>query len=51
MQLAEIKNEISLVYKYVTQKHAILVNKGKILVKLQKLRNNNIKSNEIKIIK
>ena len=42
VQLAEIKNkfsEINLFYKYLTQKNKILVNKGKILIKLQKLRN------------
>ena len=30
--------EINLFYKYLTQKHKILVNKGKILKKLHKLR-------------
>ena len=39
VQLVEIKNtfsELNLFYK--TQKHKILVGKGKILIKLQKLR-------------
>lgn len=41
-QLAEIKNnfsEINMFYKYLTQKHKTLVNKGEILMKLQNLRN------------
>ena len=39
MQLAVMKNEVSeinLFYKYLNQKHKILVNKGKALIKLQK---------------
>ena len=39
MQLAVMKNELSeinLFYKYLNQKHKILVNKGKALIKLQK---------------
>ena len=43
LQLAEIKNkfsEFNLFYKYLRQKHKILINKGKILIKLQnKLKN------------
>ena len=42
VQLAEIKNnfsEINMFYKYLTQKHKTLVNKGEILMKLQNLRN------------
>ena len=42
LQLAEIKNkffEINLFYKYIGRKDKILVNKRKILIKLQKLRN------------
>ena len=42
LQLAEIKNkffEINLFYKYIGRKDKILVNKKKILIKLQKLRN------------
>ena len=41
VQLAEIMkkfSEFNLFYKYVTQKHKILINKEKILI-LQKLRN------------
>ena len=46
VQLAEIKNkfcESNLFYKCLTQKHKILVNKGKVLIKLQNLRKSNIK--------
>ena len=42
LQLAEIKNkffEINLFYKYLGRKDKIRVNKRKILIKLQKLRN------------
>ena len=41
MQLAEIKNKlprINLLYKYLTQNHKIFNNKGKILIKSQKLK-------------
>ena len=40
-QLTEIKNKISEInffYKYLTQRYKILVNEGKILIKLKKLR-------------
>lgn len=37
LQLAEI-SEFNLFYKYLTQKRKILINKGKILIILQKLR-------------
>ena len=41
VQLAEIKNkspEINLLYKYLTQKLKILVNKEKVPIRFQKLR-------------
>ena len=42
VQLAKIEKKFSgfnLFYKYLTQKHKILISKEKILIKLQKLRN------------
>ena len=43
VQLAEIKNkfsEFNLFYKHLMQECKILINKGKVLIILQKLRNN-----------